>query len=284
MYNHTDTDRNACAESIKLILSDIDGTILPYGKTTVSQTCRDAFHAALDAGIRVGPASGRAAVLAYPVFDGDTACCRTALATNGMEIYLDGSLIHQACIAREHIVALADAVRDIEGCGLVCFDGAVPLVVEGSIEDLGNSFPAYAPVARYIDDVPHKPIVKVNVFTPADIDATREVLEHLRTRVTALDYSLPHPGFVNMTPRGWNKGEAVTFLCRALGIGLEQVVVFGDANNDIEMLSAVPNSVAVAGATADAKAAARWHIGPVEEDAVPRAIAAIARGEWPFTA
>ena len=60
--------------------------------------------------------------------------------------------------------------------------------------------------------------------------------------------------------------------------------MFGDANNDIEMLSAVPNSVAVASATADAKAAARWHIGPVEEDAVPHAIAAIARGEWPFTA
>ena len=45
--------------AIKLILTDIDGTIMPYGKRQVTQRCRSAFHAAMDAGILVGPASGR---------------------------------------------------------------------------------------------------------------------------------------------------------------------------------------------------------------------------------
>ena len=268
---------------IKLILTDIDGTILPYGQGTVSDACRRAFHAALDAGIRIGPASGRGAARVAPVFSGDEACCKTVLASNGMEVYLDGLLVHESHLEREDIIALADATRELEGCGVICFDGPQALVVSGTIENLRKSFPAYAPTARYVDEIPRKPIVKTNAFTPVDDQVTLHVLEFLRSRVPHIDYSMPQPGFVNMTPHGWNKGEAVKLLCRQLGIELEQAVVFGDAGNDVEMLSAVPNSVAVAGAAPDAKAAARWHIGAVEDDAVPAAIDALARGKWPFT-
>ena len=268
---------------IKLILSDIDGTILPYGQRVVSEACLAAFHAALDAGIHIGPASGRGASGAASAFGGDEACCQTVLATNGMELYLDGELVHVSYLEREDLVAMAEVVHELDGCGLACFDKGDACVVEGRIEDLAASFPAYGPTARYIDEVPHTPVVKANIFTPVDFDATKRVLELLRERVPQVDYSLPQPGFVNMTPHGWNKGTAVELLCEKLGIGLDQAVVFGDANNDVEMLKHVPNSVAVAAATPDAKAAARWHIGAVEDDAVPAAIAAIARGEWPFT-
>ena len=268
---------------IKLILSDIDGTILPYGKDVVSDTCLTAFHAALDAGICIGPATGRAAARAVPVFGGDDVCCKTALASNGMEVYLDGKLVRELYLERDGIMALAEATRSMPGCGVACFEGATALVVSGTIENLAASFPAYGPTARYIDEVPHTPIVKANIFTPVDIDITHAVCETLRKKVPAFDYSVPQPGFVNMTPRGWNKGAAVELLCDELGIGLDQAVVFGDGGNDVEMLSRVPNSVAVAAAAPEAKAAARWHIGAVEDDAVPAAIMALARGEWPFT-
>jgi hydroxymethylpyrimidine pyrophosphatase-like HAD family hydrolase len=48
------------------------------------------------------------------------------------------------------------------------------------------------------------------------------------------------------------------------------------------MFEAVPNSVAVANATDEAAAAARWHIGRCEDDAVALAIEALVAGEWPF--
>ena len=38
------------ANDIKLILTDIDGTILPYGQRSVSARTRAAFHVALDLG------------------------------------------------------------------------------------------------------------------------------------------------------------------------------------------------------------------------------------------
>ena len=44
---------------IKLLLSDMDGTLLPFGATTVSQRTHEAILAAQQAGIHFGPASGR---------------------------------------------------------------------------------------------------------------------------------------------------------------------------------------------------------------------------------
>ena len=82
--------------AIKLILTDIDGTIMPYGKRQVTQRCRAAFHAAIDAGILVGPASGRFFSWIPNFFGGDEACCQTALATNGMQVYLEGRKVLNA--------------------------------------------------------------------------------------------------------------------------------------------------------------------------------------------
>ena len=83
-------------------------------------------------------------------------------------------------------------------------------------------------------------------------------------------------------PAGWNKGAAALYLRDYLGVAPEDVFVFGDAENDLTMLTAVENSVAVANATPAAAAAARWHIGACEDLAVADAISALARGEFPF--
>ena len=77
---------------VKLILTDIDGTILPAGEHAVSPRTVAAFHAAIDAGMLVGPASGRGYAWIPPFF-GDEACCAMALATNGLQVYLGGEKV-----------------------------------------------------------------------------------------------------------------------------------------------------------------------------------------------
>ena len=47
---------------------------------------------------------------------------------------------------------------------------------------------------------------------------------------------------------------------RALGLTPDEVAVFGDSDNDLPTIDAVPNSVAVANANEAVTAAARWHI------------------------
>lgn len=265
----------------KLILTDIDGTILPRGEKTVSSRTVAAFHAALDAGLTVGPASGRGYAWIPGFFGGDAACCSTALATNGMQIYLHGEKVMEQTLPADALEHLRGVVAETPGAGLVCFDDVTPLVVEGTREELASFFPAYGEKCQVTGVLPDFPVVKANVWAPSADDAAR-LVARLNAEVPELDVDRAMPAYSNVMPHGWNKGTAVAWLAERLGIGLDEVVVFGDADNDLPMFAAVPNSVAVAGATPQAAAAAHWHIGACEDDAVARAIESLAAGEWPF--
>lgn len=94
----------------------------------------------------------------------------------------------------------------------------------------------------------------------------------IKLALTDLDDTL-----IDVSPRGWDKGSAVVVLARELGVRLDEVAVFGDSENDLPMLRAAPNSVAVANASAEAHAVARWHIGPSGDDAVASALEDIAQ-------
>ena len=72
----------------------------------------------------------------------------------------------------------------------------------------------------------------------------------------------------DVLPTGWDKGCAALELARALGLTPDEVAVFGDSDNDLPMIDAVFNSVAVANANEAVTAAARWHIGAAADDAV----------------
>ena len=65
-------------------------------------------------------------------------------------------------------------------------------------------------------------------------------------------------------------------LADELGITLDEVATFGDSENDLSMIEAVPNAVAVANADELVTAAARWHIGASADDAVADALFDIA--------
>ena len=269
--------------AVKLILTDIDGTILPRGRRQVSARTAAAFHAAMEAGIVVGPASGRGYSWIPDFFGGDQACCSTALATNGMQVYLDGEKVMEQTLAPGALEHLRAIVAATPRAGLVCFDDATPLLVEGSLEDLAAHFPAYAERCRVTRELPDFPVVKANVFTGAGEPAAAELVARLNAEVSEFDVDRAMPTYSNIMPRGWNKGTAVAWLAERLGVGLDDVVVFGDADNDLPMLRAVPNSVTVAAASPEVAAVSRWHIGACEDDAVAAAIEALAAGEWPFS-
>ena len=269
---------------IKLILTDIDGTILPYGQATVSPAVCEAFHAALDAGIIVGPASGRFYDWIPGFFSGDAACCATALAANGMQVYHKGEKILEKDIDPEALHKAAAIVRETPAAGLIYFEGATPYLVEGSREDLAASFPRYAVECLDSDGIPDVPLPKANVFINGSLEDTRALVARLNVEVGGVDFDVPQPMFSNVVPSGWNKGAAFAWLCDYLGVSRSEAVVFGDAGNDVPLFEVAEHSVAVAGASDEARAAARWHIGRVEDDAVAGAIAELAAGRWPFVA
>ena len=119
-----------------------------------------------------------------------------------------------------------------------------------------------------------------------DDRADREtVIRGLKERFPQLEISSSGPVFIEVNVKGVDKGKALTRFCRMQGIPAEESIAFGDAENDLPLLTRFENSVAVANATPVAANAARWHIGRADEDAVADAIFEIARatsmGEMP---
>ena len=268
---------------MRLILTDIDGTIIPWGKHEVSPRMRAAFHKALDAGCVIGPATGRGHSWLAGLFGGDEACCATALATNGVQVYYQGELVCEKSLPAESLERARAIVREFPHTGLLCFDGPKPLLVEGTPEELLPIFPDYGRACVPARELPAGPVVKANVYAAGGEGRHQALVDRLNAEVPELDVDMARAGFSNIMPRGWNKGAAVEFLRTRLGVAPEDVFVFGDAGNDLPMFRVVENSVAMGNATPEAAAAARWHIGDVEDDAAADAIEALAAGEFPFT-
>lgn len=269
---------------IKLILSDIDGTIMPRGRDHVSERTRQAFHAALDAGLTIGVASGRAVTQIPPFFMGDAACCATCVTTNGLAIYHEGERVAFGLPSREALERLRGLLADIPGSGLMAFEGTQPYLCLGERSDMATVVLGYANDAILSDGLPEFEVQKANVFLNGDMDETVALCDRLNAAFDELDFDVPMRGFLNIMPAGWNKGSAIQRLCDHMGISTDEVTVFGDAGNDLAMFKIAGHPVAVGNATPEAAAAARWHIGRCEDDAVAAAIEALAAGEWPFTA
>lgn len=272
------------APTIKLILTDIDDTVMPRGMTAVSERTVRAFRAARDAGITVGPSSGRGRAQIAPFFRNDEACFSTAITTNGLEIYAAGEKIAEHRLPTASLEQALSLVSASPRTGMLYFEGSQPYLVVGDREVLGLTMPGYAARCIDADGLPATPVLKANIFLDADFDETAAFAAMLNERVDGLDFDVPLPGYLNIMPSGWNKGSAVLALCEHLGIGTDEVAVFGDAGNDLAMFHVVENPVAVANATPEAAAAARWHIGACADDAVAASIEALAAGEWPFIA
>ena len=97
---------------IKLVLCDMDLTLVPRPHQTVTSLGLAAIHDLLDQGVYVGAASGRGIPDLRVQFAGDEACVRTAVASNGCEVMADGELICHNPLPREELeAALASCAR-----------------------------------------------------------------------------------------------------------------------------------------------------------------------------
>ena len=265
---------------IKLVLADYDGTLATPGAAHITRHCLDAIHELLDAGVPFGPITGRTPARVLDMFHGDAACCATGAFANGQILILNGELLRTIDLPREPLERareLLDAVGDaVLTCGLL--DEGRSVFITRNLRHVEMHL-AESPWYRgHQPDVPAGPIVKSGVHVHGTMERTAELAAMLREQIPELDFVRPSMDlpYVDILPHGWNTGEAARLFCEELGIGIDELVVFGDSENDIPMLETVPNSVAMANSMPEAAAAARWHIGSCYDDAVADALLDIA--------
>ena len=223
---------------IRLIASDIDGTLLRDGATQISPVLFDQIRRLRAQGVFFCPASGRQYTslrrLFAPVADELSYLCE-----NGAVVWgpgAPGPVLSKTVMERARALALCGAILAQPRCE-VLISGANTSYLCPKQEDIvtlirdfvGNN----VSIVRSPEEVPEE-MVKVSAYCRDGAAAMVPVLapgwEDFHPAIAGgrwLDFTLA------------DKGIGLRSLCKALGVGLEEVMAFGDNDNDLPMLEAV---------------------------------------------
>lgn len=263
---------------IKLIASDVDGTLLPYGGA-ISDATRRAVRRCRERGIPFVIASGRWIGALGDVVDRLGARGMPLLIANGAAVIgADGAPL------REWLIPEADARRvygilrgfDVQINGyarnaLYCVNTEALRRQSTMIRDYigGRGYTLVAGDAAAFEAEALPAAYKLEALTedPALIAEVRAALSDVGLAVT---HSSGRN--VEIMARGAGKGAALRWLAGELGIDTGRCMAFGDNANDIDLLSAVGWPVAVGNATAELKAVARLVAPDDADDGVAKVI------------
>lgn len=263
--------------SIRLIATDLDGTLLD-DHLQVSPRTRTALDAARAAGIEVVPVTARQPmglrVVAEQAGFTDWALCGGG--AHGLHLGT-GEELFQAHVSVEAQRALAEALlaRLPEALFVSVRSGGEVFIAQDGyarIADIEDHKRDPATMGAYpLDEVLAEPSLKFVVRHPGmDNDTLVATIQGLGVS----GFEVTHSGarFVEVLAEGVSKAWGLARLCTHLGVGPEEVLAFGDAPNDAEMLAWAGRGVAVANASTQTLAVADEVTAANTDDGVGRVI------------
>lgn len=248
---------------IKLIASDLDGTLL-YGRdNSVSEEMFELIREMKDRGMIFAAASGRQyhnlKKLFAPVWEDMAFICE-----NGSAVFYQDQLVAEQVVPKEELLALIDII-DAEECTEVALSSATTTYVRPksenfaqSLMDLGN----HVCVVKEWTDVT-EPCVKLAWFEAGGVD----------NRVEHWSKKIMPPARVVTSGANWldilypngHKGVGIQVLQEHFGLKKEEMVAFGDNYNDQEMLEAVGFPVAMRNGKEGIMKLCPYHTDKVED-------------------
>jgi Cof subfamily protein (haloacid dehalogenase superfamily) len=124
------------------------------------------------------------------------------------------------------------------------------------------------------------PVTKVISVAPPPVPD--EALERARADFAGrADPTVSHPMFLEFLAPGVNKGRAVRYLARRLGVDMRDTLAIGDQRNDAEMIAEAGMGVAMAGAPEAVLAVARLIAPPLAEEGAAQVIEELVLGGRP---
>lgn len=267
---------------IKLALTDMDNTLIPFGQDRVSDEALEAIDILRQSGVQFGPATGRDEQELYRFFAGRSEAYHTGILSNGKKVKVDGEIVWQRLIDNEALNRIVKAYLMAPNVFVSAYpaktDPSNPVYVFGAKPAEMAAFEARFKFNGILcDEVPDVDIIGATIAVMGDESLMGKVRDLAKMLSPEFDYVSPVPNWFDIVPAGVNKASAFDILIDQLGITPEETVFFGDAENDLQIMAKTPNSVAVANATEAAAEAANFHIGPCVAGAVPKALCEIAR-------
>lgn len=247
----------------KVVILDIDGTILPHGKS-ISHATKHAIQQLKENNIKVVIATGRA-----PYFSGsiiEEIGVDSMVFFNGAYVFHEGKEIYRSTIEKQilnkiHLLS-DDNHHPLTFLGSTSFkvtDISHPFVLEAYLNDLWK--PELAPPHFWMEQDIYQ------LFLHCDLE---EELSY-QSKIPELDirrWTSTGARTCDVNLSKSNKAVGLTKLLEKLGIAPDEAVAFGDGLNDIEMLSFVGMGIAMGSARDQVKQAANMVTLSAEEDGV----------------
>lgn len=247
--------------AIKLVASDIDGTLLTPGQADLSPRLFSLIEALHAQGIRFCAASGRQyeslRKLFAPVADQIFFLCE-----NGAIVYAKDRVLAKTSLLPSDCELLCAQILAQPGCEVLLSGANTSYLIPKSEayvrhirDELGNNTVC---VSR-LEDV-KEDILKVSIFT--DVPAEQYAPMFLPAWEGRLNAAVAGMRWLDFTLA--NKGTALSQISAALGISARDMLVFGDNFNDIPMFRFAGDSYAMENAAAEVRAAASHICASVE--------------------
>ena len=276
MTTPTDPARYAGAD-LRLAAIDMDGTLLDDDKN-FPPGMDELLDLMDERGVTFAPASGRQVWTLIDMFPGRPGM--TVIGENGGIVMRDGVEVSSSPVDAPTVREVIRLVREatlgpdgIDGGLVMCgkqfayVERTDDLFVEGVAPYYHRTQCVEAQEA-VIDAIEagtsDDAIVKLAVYAIGPVGALAEAtLAHF---ADTHQYAISGANWADLQIRGVDKGSAVRDLQRFLGVDRSQTAVFGDAGNDLSMMSAGDLSFAMANASQDVIEAARF-IAPSNNEA-----------------
>lgn len=242
---------------IRLIASDIDGTLVRDGENELDPRYYDQILRLREKGFQFVAASGRQWHSIERIFD----------PIKEKIFYVSDNGAYVGCYGRQLFVTpidrqlVMDMIRDVRACpGLdIALSGPDVVYLETENEQFVNWLvESYRFEVRCVPDLTkvEDQFIKFSVYKETDVEnAARHIYEKYKD---ALKITISGDMWMDCMEKSVSKGAALQQIQESLGIGPEETMAFGDQLNDLEMLERAYYSYAVGNARPEVKAAARF--------------------------
>lgn len=246
----------------KLIVMDLDGTLLPESKQ-LTPTAQSVLGELRARGVHLGLATGKFMHLTEPygaLLGADT----TLVALDGARIATVGGNGHRVSgIAREQAIDIMQRYRS-SAADLFFDNGADELLLTQTHENFFEDVRHWASRRRIVDDPTNEIVGDSGIIAlygePSEMRAIEQTAGAAfpDLRVTYFDSMLFRAGRVTFQPGGISKASGVDWLRGRIHVEAHETMVFGDWYNDIPLFSAGFTNVAMANAVPEVRALAQY--------------------------
>ena len=251
---------------IKLIVSDLDGTIVPEGTFDINEEYDKTFEKLLDKGINVILASGRHANNIKKLLP--TIKDRVyILSDNGATLLHEDKPIIKHYLNTDTVKFLLDYLHDEMNCE-VALSNDIGYYTEERDKYINENVFANVKEVGYIVDNVHKyleNVTKLTVMSKTPIQIIKILKEKYEDELNILQSGSI---WFDITAKGINKGEGVKYVQNLLNIKKEETVGFGNSENDISLLNQCEEAYVVSDAHDEVKKHATKIVPDVYNDGV----------------